>query len=186
MLQVRNDDGRRWSADRDLSVIFPNALRASLAELQSVVDDLGYLSSAQHDVVRRLGVGRDDMVAAMRFFANLISGVQSRAMTNKDAELAVRSYCGSENRAFAALGVVFLKQMSLMFVRTYGSTLIKGEVDPNARTLNALVECLEEASKPTTIWSQIRWKIATLWAILISPVIVTGPFWRTRLQDPVD
>lgn len=160
-VQVRDKtsgDKRWWAPERDITVLFPNALRATFYVMSGSSDkDMHQQLYRDSEAVgQALDVSNEELAAAAKIYAKLVSCVELRT----DVSPVLNELVTWSPRTRAVLGMVLLHLMTDSFCKHYKSTLHKGEEDPNVdllRELRALLqEHAEERTKPW--WRKIgRW-----------------------------
>lgn len=172
-LQVRernSDDKRWWAPERDVTVLFPNALRASFYVLSGASDKVMHqqLFKDSKHIRRKLELTDDELAIAAKLYAKLVSCVERRM----DVSAVLNDMLLWSPRTRAVVGLVFLHLMTDSFCKHYKSTLHKGEDDPNRDLLAEVRDILHVyAEERSRSW----WRKAGHWIAQLPVVrLLTG------------
>ncbi len=161
MLQVRPQEGDRrwWSADRDLTVIYPESIRQAFYLLER-----GALTPGELEVWGKLNLSNDELMSLAKAYSKLISSTEARTNT---ADL-ISDPNFQNHPAQALLGMIVLRLWTKMFASKYGVTIHRGEEDPNLELLQQTIKALDVFQRPKSCWSSIWKRIRLMWVILRS------------------
>jgi hypothetical protein len=164
MLQVRErntEDGRWWSPDRDITVVFPRAIRATFYDLGEAIE--GSVLETQI----RLGVTREEIRQSAAAYGKLVTCVLAR----EDLREHIKRMDFRSHRAQAVVGLVFLDQMTQLFASKYGETLHKAEHDPNHEDMKECLEVMESFARPSrSWWRRLCLRVRFVWKVLRHPL----------------
>jgi hypothetical protein len=140
LLQIRDQrsgDGRWWSPNRDITVVYPGLLRQVFQLLSQPEEDW---PESWRAIKQRMGITEEELGNAARMFAKIIVCVIKRG---EDLQSAIETSGFCAHRVYALVGAVALEQFTTLFCSKYGETLHRGEHDPNQKDLKECLAMLE-------------------------------------------
>ncbi len=142
MIRVRDrtsQDGRWYSPQRDITSLFHRLLRETFYELGS--DEW---PEALAEVAINLRISAKEIMDAAALYAKIVRCVLARG---EDLSTAIEKSGFTHHRVNALVGMVMLDKLTRFFVDCYGSTLQRGQHDPNHQDLQECLKLLEAFEK---------------------------------------
>lgn len=140
VLQIRKQmaNSSWWSPIRDVTKLFPELLREVFTDLSAPQDEW---PEYWLEIKEKMGVTDAEIALAAKVYGKMIHCVLLRG---ESLNRALERSGFSGHRVHSLVGAVLLDKLTHSFCELYGSTLHKGEHDPNKADLTRLEELLDD------------------------------------------